>query len=178
MLLSSTAYAELCPRGKDKFHSYLSIELNKEISLEKINIAESISRIFNEMAFNGCDYDHRDIRLAQVESTQVNNNNDDDKSTMQISVKALVHYKGMTGAPPQIFKKPTSIPTLFGPITFRNQYVEEECKCEKEGVDSTGVTVATFQSALEMALNSPVNKGIKVNSVKEVAVSSVKSEVV
>jgi len=169
MTASFTLTNALCPSGADTFNSYVRLDLDFDgTTLGDLKIGDVFSRTFNEMASLGCDYDHRRIHLSVIENSDMTVGHG--KTTLSVNMKALVYYKGMTGMDPNF--KPTNVPSLFGPRTFRPSYVEEECSCGVIGVDPTGVSVEAFTVALQNAITTALNKKVKVTDVEEVAVST------
>jgi hypothetical protein len=162
-----------CPPGTDAFYAYIRLDVHTKGTkdLDDVALSNHFSTTFNQMASLSCDVDHRRIHVSQVEtSTREVDPNGETKQSIQF--KSMVHYKGRST--PGFTSLPSSpkIPTLFGPETFQNAYVEEACECALEGVATTGVDSVTFQTVFETTLAAVAGGSVTVTHVEELAVSA------
>lgn len=171
-LISETLASSLCPSdGPDAFYAYVRLDVTTKgtKALDDNALSTHFSQTFNQLASLACDFDHRRIRSSEVDKSM---SEDDSNGEMKqsIQIKAWVQYKGrstpgLTRPPPS-----TKIPSLFGPETFQETYVEEACACEA----STGVDSAAFQAAFETVLTGAADGGsVQVTHMEELAVSAV-----
>lgn len=164
-----------CLAGKDSFYSYIRLDLDiiQERSLHHDLLTTLFSQSFNQLAAPGCDFDRRRILSTEINKSEINN----EATKLSFHMKSKVQYKGPSVSLAANIPPPSSkIPTLFGPETFQEMYVEQECACQVEGLPPTGVSLAAFQKALQSALETVMSSSgagaVNVTHVEELAVSA------
>lgn len=170
-LVGATSLAG-CP-VEDRFYSYISLEIIFPGHFGDAKLEEIFMSLFNDMASQTCDYDFRSVATTEVTESEASFDGTDTMSLL-INLKVLANYKGVSGLPLVEPMAIDSIPTLFGPQTFRREYDSSGiCGCDLSGKEPTGVDLEAFRAAYEKLINDKLNsRNITVTNVAEFAVSS------